>query len=92
MILDLSLFLATAALSVSLLLCLWRLLRGPSLPDRVLALDTLYVNAIALLVLLGMGAGGRDYVESALLLALFGFATTTAYALLLLRGRVLERD
>lgn len=92
MILDLSLGLALAALTLALLLCLWRLLRGPSPTDRVLALDTLYINAIALLVLLGIAFQGRQYVESALVLALFGFAGTTAAALALLRGRVLERE
>lgn len=85
MILDLSLVLALAALTLALLLNLWRLARGPSLPDRVLALDTMYINAIALLVLLGIAYGGRQYVEAALVLALFGFAATVGFALVLLR-------
>jgi multicomponent K+:H+ antiporter subunit F len=85
MMLDFSLALALAALTLAALLNLWRLARGPSLPDRVLALDTLYVNAIALLVLLGITYGGRQYVESALVLALFGFAATVGFALVLAR-------
>ena len=48
------LVIAVALVSLALLLTLWRLFRGPSLPDRILALDTLYVNAIALLVLFGL--------------------------------------
>jgi multicomponent K+:H+ antiporter subunit F len=91
MILDLSLDLALGMLTLAALLNLWRLARGPSLPDRVLALDTLYINAIAVLVLVGVRYGGRHYLESALVLALFGFAATLSFALLLLRGRVLER-
>lgn len=88
MILDFSLMLALAALTLALLLNLWRLAHGPSLPDRVLALDTMYINAIALLVLLGIAYGGRQYVEAALVLALFGFAATVGFALVLLRRRL----
>jgi multicomponent K+:H+ antiporter subunit F len=92
MMLDWSLSAALAMLTIAALLNLWRLARGPTLPDRVLALDTLYVNAIALLVLMGIAFGGSQYAASALVLALFGFAATVAFARLLLRGRVLERE
>lgn len=92
MMLDFSLALALTALTLAALLNLWRLARGPSLPDRVLALDTLYVNAIALLVLLGIAYGGRQYVESALVLALFGFAATVGFALVLPRRGRSDRE
>ncbi len=68
----------------------WRLLRGPSAPDRILALDTLYVNTIALLVLLGMHLGSALYFEAALLIALMGFVGTVALCKYLLRGDIIE--
>ena len=78
------------AFSVALLLAFFRLLRGPSLVDRVLALDTLYVNALALLIVLGIALGDPVYFEAALLIAVFGFVGTVAASRYLLRGSVVE--
>ena len=89
-ILDLAIGVALAMLSLALLLNLWRALRGPELPDRVLALDTLYTNSIALLVLLGIYFHSMLYFASALLLALLGFITTAALCRYLLRGKVID--
>ncbi|MGA6108211.1 K+/H+ antiporter subunit F [Pseudomonas solani] len=77
-------------LVIALLLTLARLVRGPCLPDRVLALDTLYVNAIALLMLLGIWQGTNLYFEVALLIAVLGFVGTVAVAKYMLRGDVIE--
>lgn len=71
-------------------LCFVRLLRGPSLPDRILAQDTLYVVVLALLVLLGIAFETTIYFEAALLIALLGFVGTVALAKFLLRGRLIE--
>lgn len=71
-------------------LSLWRLLAGPSAPDRILALDTLYVNTIALLVLLGIHLGSALYFEVALLIAMMGFVGTVALCKFLLRGDIIE--
>ena len=68
----------------------WRLLIGPSVPDRILALDTLYVNAIALLVLFGIQLSSPVYFEAALLIALMGFIGTVALCKYLLRGVIIE--
>jgi multicomponent K+:H+ antiporter subunit F len=81
---------AHLALGLSLLLCLWRLLRGPDLPDRILALDTLYVNGVALIVLFGIRAPGAASFEAALLIALVGFVSTVALARYVLRGDVMD--
>jgi multicomponent K+:H+ antiporter subunit F len=67
-------------LALALALNAWRLLRGPGLPDRILALDTLYINALALLVVLGLWQGTQVYFEVALLIALLGFIGTVALA------------
>ncbi len=68
----------------------WRLVRGPSVPDRILALDTLYIDAIALLVLLGIHLDSALYFEAALLIALMGFVGTVALCKFLLRGDIIE--
>ena len=61
---------AIAAFAVALALSAWRLLRGPSLADRILALDTLHINTLALLVLLGIARESQLYFEAALIIAL----------------------
>lgn len=81
---------AFVAIALALLLCLWRLVRGPEAPDRVLALDTLYVNVVALAVLLGIRWQTDLLFEAALLVALLGFAGTVALARYLSRGDVME--
>jgi multicomponent K+:H+ antiporter subunit F len=81
---------AVGAVALAMLMCTWRLLRGPSLPDRVLALDTLYVNAIALAVLLGLRQGSPVFFEAALIIAMLGFVSTVAAARYLARGDVIE--
>ena len=75
-------------LALALALAAWRLYRGPSRPDRVLALDTLYINALALLVALGIWLDSTLYFEAALLIGLLGFVGTVAVATFLLRGRI----
>ncbi|HHJ4328551.1 TPA: K+/H+ antiporter subunit F, partial [Klebsiella pneumoniae] len=77
-------------LGVALLLACLRLLRGPCLPDRVLALDTLYINAIALLLLYGIWKGSTLFFEVALLIAVLGFVSTVALAKYMLRGDIIE--
>jgi multicomponent K+:H+ antiporter subunit F len=81
---------AFAFMAMALLLNLWRVVRGPDLPDRILALDTLYVNSIALLVLFGIYLDTAIYFEAALLIAMMGFVGTVAVAKYLLRGDIIE--
>jgi len=81
---------ATAAVGLALLVCVWRLVRGPEATDRVLALDTMYVNVLALIVLLGIRLGSGLFFEAALLIALLGFVSTVALARYLSRGDVIE--
>ena len=80
--------LVVALLALALALSAWRLFRGPSAPDRVLALDTLYINALALLVALGIWLDTTLYFEVALLIGLLGFVGTVVVATFLLRGRI----
>ena len=65
-------------------------MRGPSLPDRILALDTMYINSIALIILYGLLMGSPLYFEAALLIAMIGFISTVAVCKFLLRGDIIE--
>lgn len=76
--------------SLALVLNVFRLFMGPDAPDRILALDTLYINALALIVLLGIALGTRLYLEAALLIAVMGFVGTVALAKYVKRGSVIE--
>lgn len=81
---------AFALVAVAIALGFWRLLVGPSAPDRILALDTLAINAIALLIVLGIRLGSGLYFEAALLIALIGFVSTVALCKYLLRGDIID--
>lgn len=85
-----SIWIAFGAIGIALLLNLYRLLRGPDAPDRILALDTAYVNSIALLVLFGIQQGSMLYFEIALLIAMVGFVGTVILAKYLLRGNIAD--
>lgn len=81
---------AIACVVVALALTAWRLLAGPEATDRVLALDTLYVNTVALVLLLGLRFGSDLLFEAALVIAMLGFVATVALARFLARGDVVE--
>lgn len=75
---------------LAMLFALVRLLRGPTVPDRVLALDTLFVAAIAELVLLGMHLGTAVYFEAALIIAMLGFVSTVVLSKYVIRRDIVE--
>ncbi len=77
-------------LGVSIALCLWRLLIGPDVVDRLLALDTIAINAVAFLVVLSIRLGTEAYLEAVIVLALLAFVGTVAIAKALMRGRIIE--
>mgnify|MGYP000427478616 FL=1 len=79
-----------AMIAISLLLNVWRLIVGPAVPDRILALDTMFINTIALIILYGMSMGTDLYFEAALLIAMLGFVSTVAVCKYLLRGDIIE--
>lgn len=81
---------ALYAVGLAMLMSLWRLLRGPSVPDRILALDTLYVNTIALLILFGMYLDSSTYFEAALIIAMLGFVGTVMLSKYVLRRDIVE--
>jgi multicomponent K+:H+ antiporter subunit F len=77
-------------LMLALVLASYRLLRGPDVVDRILAIDTLYINTIALLMLLGMKLRSDIYFEAALVIAMLGFVGTLALSRYVMRRDIIE--
>jgi len=75
---------------LGLLFNLWRITRGPDVADRILALDTMVINVIALLILYGIWHGTAVYYEASMLVAMVGFVSTVAYCRFVLRGDIIE--
>ncbi len=81
---------AQVMLGMAMLCVAYRLVTGPRAQDRVLALDTLYVNAMLMLLTFGIQTGRTIYFEATLIIALLGFIGTLALAKFLMRGEVIE--
>ena len=88
--LDTALWISLALFMAAVLLNVYRLAIGPSLPDRILALDTMYVNSIGLIILFCIWLNSKTYFEAALLIAMLGFVSTVAVCKYLLRGDIIE--
>ncbi len=88
--LEISIKIALLAIGLSMAFTAYRLIKGPDAPDRILALDTLYINVVALLIVLGIYDSSSIYFEAALLIALMGFVATVALARYLARGDVMD--
>jgi multicomponent K+:H+ antiporter subunit F len=89
-LLDFATGFAAICLVAAMLFTAVRLLRGPSAQDRVLAFDSLYSNGMLFLLILGIRSRSAVYFDMALLIALFGFVGSCAFAKFLLRGEVIE--
>lgn len=85
-----SLWIAFSAVAIAQVLAMMRLVVGPNTGDRILALDTMVVNVISMIVLLGMYQGTKLYFEVSLIIAMLGFVSTVAYARFVLRGDIIE--
>lgn len=88
--LDLTLIVALVALALGQVLSMVRLVMGPTSGDRILALDTMVINAIGLIVVLGIFQGVKVYFEVSLLVAMLGFVSTVALTRFILRGDIIE--
>lgn len=89
-ILPYALGICMVAITLSMLLCLVRLVMGPSIVDRLLALDTLFLNATCLIVVLGIYWASASVFEGALLVAMLGFVSTAALARYFTSGHVMD--
>jgi multicomponent K+:H+ antiporter subunit F len=89
-LLSLAIHFALVCVVLAMVACTVRLLVGPAAQDRVLALDTLWMCAMLLALMLGLRHGSQIYFEAALIIALLGFVSTIALAKFLMRGEVIE--
>ncbi len=89
-LLDFALNAGIVSVALAVLMCSWRLLKGPEIADRVLALDTLYMSVVALIILLDIRWDTVLLFEAALLVAMLGFVSTVALARYINRGDVVE--
>ena len=87
---QIAIVIALSVVGLAMLLSLWRLLRGPTAPDRILALDTLYVNGVAQLILFGMYLDTELYFEAALIIAMLGFFGTVVLSKYVIRRDIVE--
>lgn len=87
---DIAIGVSMYVVGAAMLMALWRLLRGPTVPDRILALDTLNVTAIAELMLLGMYLKTAVYFEAALVIAMLGFVSTVVLSKYVIRRDIVE--
>ena len=81
---------AFGCFGAAMLLTLWKILRAEGVGDRVLALDTMVINVIAVIVLFGMRFKTEMAFEAALIISMLGFVSTVAYARFMLRGNIIE--
>lgn len=89
-ILSMAIQFSITTVTIATVLCTWRLIIGPSVIDRLLAVDTLFLNATALILLLGLFWRSFLLFESALLIALLGFVSTAALARYFTTGHVID--
>ena len=87
---DYALYFAFACFCLGLLMNIYRVISAPAVGDRILALDTMVVNAIALLALYGIHKGTTVYFEASMIIAMTGFISTVSYTRFLLRGDIIE--
>ncbi|MBI1619515.1 K+/H+ antiporter subunit F [Aquamicrobium zhengzhouense] len=90
MIVMVAVYVAHMALALAMIFALARMMRGPRAQDRVLGLDTLYVNSMLQVLVFGIRTGSTFYFEAALIIAVLGFVATAALAKFLMRGEVIE--
>lgn len=89
-VLKISFSIAHIFLSLSMVLSVYRMIAGPKTQDRILGLDTFYINALLFIVIFAMRTNSMLYLEAALLIGLLGFTATVALAKFLMRGEVIE--
>ena len=83
-------YFAFACFGLGMLMNLWKIITAEGVVDRLLALDTMVINSIALLILMGLAAGTEIFFEVTMLIAMLGFVSTVAYARFMLRGNIIE--
>lgn len=88
---DKILLLSLALFSVSIALSLYRVIRGPSMPDRAIALDTIGINLLSAIAIVSIVLKTKAYLEAILILGILAFIGTIAFTKYIERGVIVER-
>ena len=83
--------LALALFMVAIALLLYRMVKGPSLPDRAIALDTIGVNLISAIAIVSIVLNTKAFLEAILILGILAFIGTIAFSKYIERGVIVER-
>ena len=83
---------ALAAVAISIVLCFYRVIVGPTTPDRVVALDIIGINLIAMLSLYAVKLGTQFLLDAGLVIAILGFVSLVMVSKFLQRGDIIDRD
>ncbi|MFT6074597.1 MAG: multicomponent K+:H+ antiporter subunit F [Yoonia sp.] len=89
-LMEIALAITFVTLALAQVFSMVRLVLGPTSGDRILALDTMVINSLGLVIVLGIQQGVQIYFEVALLIAMLGFVSTVAMARFILRGDIIE--
>ncbi|MFT6944848.1 MAG: multicomponent K+:H+ antiporter subunit F [Yoonia sp.] len=89
-LMEIALAITFVTLALAQVFSMVRLVLGPTSGDRILALDTMVINSLGLVIVLGIQQGVQIYFEVALLIAMLGFVSTVALARFILRGDIIE--
>jgi len=89
---DLVLHVSLIIISLSMVLLIYRVIKGPSIPDRVVALDAIGINLISIVAILSMILKTSAFLEVILLIGILAFIGTVAFAKFLEKGVIIERD
>lgn len=87
---EFAIYFTFSCFGAAFLMNLWKIMTAKGVIDRILALDTIFINAIALLTLYGLTISSEVFFEAAMIMAMFGFVSTVAYARFILRGNIIE--
>jgi len=90
--LDLVLDISMVLVVISIALCFYRLMLGPSLPDRAVALDTIGINVVAMIGLITIKTASDFYIDAMLVIAILAFLGTVAISKFLVKGEIIDRD
>ncbi|MFB5662146.1 Na(+)/H(+) antiporter subunit F1 [Alteribacillus sp. HJP-4] len=84
-------YLAAVLISCAILIALYRVAKGPSVPDRVIALDMIGINLVSLIAIISLILETTAFLEVMLLLGILAFIGTVAFSKFIEKGVVIER-
>ncbi len=83
---------ALVGFSISSIILLFRVIKGPSTPDRVVALDAMGINLIAVTALMSIVLSTKAFLDAILLIAILSFIGTVGFSKFLEKGEIIEND